>query len=216
MTLIYLWRNRERPSPLGKRWFKVWAKRVFNLPELLNITFRRLRYKFKGATVGKLVAFGRIDLHGSAKRLTVGERSFIGSNVNLALHEQIVIGNRVVINNNVQLLTGSHDTQDSAWQMIAMPIVIKDYAWVAYNAIILPGVTIGKGAVVGAGAVVSRDVPDYAVVVGSPAKIMGQRNRELSYSPVDLCSPFEAWLGKPTKQRNSLTIENRSVRDETC
>lgn len=52
------------------------------------------------------------------------------------------------------------------------PITIKDYAWISYNVCILKGVTIGEGAIVGAGSVVTKDVPDWTVVAGNPAKII--------------------------------------------
>ncbi|MCF2661720.1 hypothetical protein I6E42_06300 [Pseudoflavonifractor phocaeensis] len=57
-------------------------------------------------------------------------------------------------------------------RIASAPIVIKDRAWLGFNAIILKGVTIGDGAVVGAGSVVTKDVPDYAVVGGNPDKIL--------------------------------------------
>ena len=56
--------------------------------------------------------------------------------------------------------------------LLCKPILIKEDAWIGAGATILPGVCIGKHAVVGAGSVVTRDVPDYAVVVGSPAKVV--------------------------------------------
>jgi len=63
---------------------------------------------------------------------------------------------------------------------------------------LLPGVHIGRGAVVGAGAVVSRDVPEFAVAVGNPAKIMTKKRTErLEYAPVDFVAEYEAWLGNP-------------------
>ncbi|MGN0578165.1 MAG: acyltransferase [Ruminiclostridium sp.] len=57
-------------------------------------------------------------------------------------------------------------------KVVSKPIVIKESAWIGFNAIIMKGVTIGKGAVVGAGSVVTKDVPDFAVVAGNPAKIV--------------------------------------------
>lgn len=196
MSLIYIWQNRERPQILSKRWFKVWAKRVLNFSGLLSVTTRTLRYRLKGMQIGRLATFGELDLNGPASRLSVGERSFISTGVHLALHDKITIGNRVVINSNVQLLTGSHDVNDSSWRRKDGPIIINDYAWIAQNAIILPGVTIGRGAVVGAGAVVSRDIPANGIVVGNPAKLIDKiRNDKLDYSPVDLIACYEAWLG---------------------
>ena len=81
--------------------------------------------------------------------------------------------------------------------MCSRPIVIDDYAWIATGAMITSGVHVGRGAVVGAGAVVREDVPDGAVVVGNPAQIVSTaRPSELDYSPVRLCAPLEAWLGR--------------------
>lgn len=54
------------------------------------------------------------------------------------------------------------------------PVVIKDKAWIGFNCIIMKGVTIGEGAVVGAGSVVTKDVPDYAIVAGNPAQVVKQ------------------------------------------
>lgn len=196
MRLTHLWKNRVKPKLFTKPWLKVWAKRVLNMPGLFRISLRRTRYKARGAVIGNLTVLENLHFNGPAHRLSIGERSFLGAGVHLSLHEKITIGDRVVINNGVHLLTASHDTEDIGWCMYAKPIVIEDYAWIATKAIILPGVRIGKGAVVGAGAVVSRDIPNFAVAAGNPARIIGQRIHELEYSPVDLCAPFEAWTGK--------------------
>jgi len=204
MIFSYLWGNRERPKILSLRWLKVWAKRILNTPQLLAVFFRRFRYLMKGVRAGRLTVFDELDLNGPGKRLTVGERSFLSKGVHLALHERITIGERVVINTGAQLLTGSHDVNDPAWNNTAQPIVIHDYVWIANNAIILPGVTVGKGAVVAAGAVVTRDVPDYCIAVGNPAKIIEKkRPKNLDYSPVDLIACFEAWLGQ-----NNILVSN--------
>ncbi len=61
------------------------------------------------------------------------------------------------------------------------PVVIGDHVWIGARALICPGVTIGEGAVVGAGAVVTRDVAPYAIVAGNPARVIGQRTRDLHY-----------------------------------
>lgn len=163
------------------------------------IMFRKVQYEARGAQIGDFTVFGRNSFNCSLRGLVIGDKSAIGSDISLMLHERITIGQRVVINSYVQLLTGSHSTKDPNWLMYAKPITIGDYAWIASGAIILPGVTIGKGAVIGAGAVVSKDVSEFSIVVGNPAKVVGERVRDLSYSPVDFCAPFEAWLGNKTK-----------------
>ena len=200
--LIYLFRHRICYPILSKAWLKVWAKRVINASGLISILYRRAVLSFRGARLGVLSIVGRLDLNGPCNRLSRGERSFIASHVYLALHDEIIIGKRVVINDGVRLLTASHDIRHPNWVMFKKKIVIHDYAWIATGAIILPGVTIGKGAVVGAGAVVARDVEAFTVVTGNPARVVSQRVQELDYSPVDLCAPYEAWLGNPIRRNN--------------
>jgi len=197
MSFSYLWKNREKPQLLSLRWLKVWAKRALTMRRLLSILSRRCWYSVKGAKIGRLAVLDRLDLNGPVSRLTVGERSFISKGVHLALHDRITIGNRVVINTGAQLLTGSHNVNDPLWHNISLPIVIQNYVWIANSAIILPGVTIGEGAVIGAGTVVSKDVPEYSISVGNPAKVLEKtRPVNLDYSPVDLIGCYAAWLGK--------------------
>lgn len=195
MSIIYLWKHREQPILFTRRWWKVWAKRILNSYGLFTIILRRKKYRIKGATLGNLTVVGHLYLNGPAQKLSIGEKTFLASGIHFALHEQVIIGNRVVINSGVQLLTASHDTADPKWPMLAEPIIIEDYAWIATNAIILPGVKIGKGAVVGAGAVVSHNVANFTVVAGNPASVIRQRSLDLSYCPVDFCAPYEAWIG---------------------
>jgi len=75
----------------------------------------------------------------------------------------------------VQIYTAAHDlqteTQIQGWE-VAKPIVIEDNVWIGYGAILLPGVKIGRNAVVGAGAVVSRNVPANTIVAGNPARVI--------------------------------------------
>lgn len=91
-------------------------------------------------------------------------------------------GQNVSIGPEASLLTLGHDPHTNDLQDRGGEIRIGDYAWIAYRAIILPGVTVGEGAVVAAGAVVTRDVEPYTIVAGSPARIIGKRNAIPAYS----------------------------------
>jgi acetyltransferase-like isoleucine patch superfamily enzyme len=75
-----------------------------------------------------------------------------------------------------------HDPQSGTYTTQGGPVVIEDYAWVSCRVVILPGVTIGRGAVVAAGSVVTKDVAPYTIVGGVPAKKIGDRNRDLTYT----------------------------------
>lgn len=210
MSCLYLWRNREKPPFLSCRWAKVWLKRGWNLRGLFQVQVYRWRLKSIGVSVGRLSIVYPLDINGKGKNLTIGEHAFVARGVHMATHNMVVIGSHVVINEGVKILTASHDLQDPIWRMYTKPVTIDDYAWVATNALILPGVKIGRGAVVGAGAVVRADVPDYAVVSGNPAVIQGcKRHPSLSYSPTAFAAPFEAWLGRNCELFSPLKDQGR-------
>jgi acetyltransferase-like isoleucine patch superfamily enzyme len=83
------------------------------------------------------------------------------------MRAQVSIGSYVCISDGVEILTASHALDDPDWGMIARPVVIEDYAWIATGAMILPGVLIGKGAVVGGNAFITTSVAPGSRVSGS-------------------------------------------------
>ena len=111
-------------------------------------------------------------------RFSIGSKSSIGDGAWIYALDTIWIGKNVCIGEDVRLLTGSHDVTSPQFNLVMKPIVIKDNVWVATGAIVLPGVTIGEGAVVAAGAVVTKDVAPWTVVGGNPAKFI--KKREIS------------------------------------
>ena len=88
----------------------------------------------------------------------------------------VKIGNYVDISPEVYIWTLQHDPQDSDFITKGGGVTIEDYVWIGSRVTILPNVTIGEGAVVATGAVVTKDIPKFAIVGGIPAKIIGQRN----------------------------------------
>jgi acetyltransferase-like isoleucine patch superfamily enzyme len=138
---------------------------------------------------GRLVAFA----HGGS--VTIGDYCFIGDHSRIWSMSSIFIGNRVFVSHGVnihdntahslsakerhqhflQIYNGNgHQAIKMLNNVAANPIVINDDAWIGFNATVLKGVTIGRGAVVGACAVVTKDVLPYAVVVGNPARVVGE------------------------------------------
>ena len=103
--------------------------------------------------------------------VTIEKNVFVNSNALMMSRGGITIEDDVMIAANVSLLTNNHDLYEREI-LLCKPIVIKQGAWIGAGATILPGVTVGKYAVVGASSVVTHDVPDYVVVVGSPAKVI--------------------------------------------
>ena len=94
---------------------------------------------------------------------------------------QIRIGHDVSIGPEATILTLGHDPQSPDFADRGGDVLIGNCTWIAYRATVLPGVCVGDGAVVAAGAVVSRDVEPYSIVAGSPARKIGDRSRDLRY-----------------------------------
>lgn len=93
----------------------------------------------------------------------------------------IKIGHDTNVSSHVKLITGSHDIDDPKFTADFKPIIIGHHCWIGTGAIVLQGVTIGDGAVVAAGAVVTKDVPSYEVWGGVPAKFIRKRSMDLIY-----------------------------------
>jgi maltose O-acetyltransferase len=120
--------------------------------------------------------FGAVALvgpAGAASRLQVGEGCIIGPGVTFGLDAPIVLGRNVSISPGATLYTGTHHVGRSRSRMdprvVAHPVVIEDGAWIGMQALVLPGVRVGAGAIVSAGAVVTSDVPPNTLVAGNPA-----------------------------------------------
>lgn len=90
-------------------------------------------------------------------------------------------GDDVSIGPEASILTLGHDPQSPDFADRGGDTIIGNHVWIAYRAVILPGITIGDGAVIGAGAVVTKDVEPYSIVAGNPARKIGERNKDLRY-----------------------------------
>lgn len=95
---------------------------------------------------------------------------------------KIIIGNNVDIAQETNIWTLEHDPNSDTHYGKGGDVIIDDYVWIASRVTILPGVHIKKGAVVASGAVVTKDVPEFAIVGGVPARIIGHRDSKLRYS----------------------------------
>lgn len=115
------------------------------------------------------------------QKIRIGRHSDINRGCLLDGRGGITIGDNVSISYHVNIMTGSHDHNTRQFKGVFLPIVIEDYAWIGVNATILQNVKIGKGAVVCAGAVVTKDVEPFTVVAGVPARPIGERIHDLDY-----------------------------------
>jgi acetyltransferase-like isoleucine patch superfamily enzyme len=147
-----------------------------------SIAVRKAILRVCGAKLGK----GVLVYHGfevrSPWKLKIGDGSVIGNGALLDARGKVEIGQNVNLSAEVVILTGQHDYQSPDFAYQTGPVTIGDRAWLCIRCVVLPGVSIGEGAVVAAGSVVNKDVPAYALVGGIPAKVIGSRNTGLTYT----------------------------------
>lgn len=115
------------------------------------------------------------------KGLSLGDRVAVGWFAELDARGGITVGNDTSISSHAKLITGSHDIDDGAYTADFRPISIGHHCWIGTGAMVLQGVTVGDGAVVAAGAVVTRDIPAGEVWGGVPAQYIRKRNLDPAY-----------------------------------
>jgi len=133
---------------------------------------------------GKAVVVRKNAYFGSGSGIEIGDYSEIG--LDSYLNRDVIIGTHVLMGQRVTILTTNHEFEDPNIPIHYQggrerkPVHIGDDVWIGANCIILPGVTIGDGAVIGAGSVVTRSVPSLAVAAGNPARVIRQRGSKIS------------------------------------
>jgi maltose O-acetyltransferase len=143
-------------------------------------------------TIGEhCLIYGRLQTFFPGGRIDIGSYCFVSEGTRIWSASHISIGNRVLISHNVNILDSNSHSQsalarhqeykdalasissESLQSIPAKPVIIEDDVWIGFNATILKGVRIGRGAIVGANTVITKDVPPYTIMVGNPARAVG-------------------------------------------
>ena len=157
----------------------------FNNYILSYIPLHSLRKCFYVSFLGFEIGVGSNIFMGAwfdtKKNFRIGKNSIINQKCRLDNRGGLTIGDNVSISAEVCILTADHDLQSPLFIGRCRPVTIEDYVFVGTRAIVLPGVTLGKGCAVAAGAVVTKDVEPFTIVGGVPARHIGNRNEGLNY-----------------------------------
>jgi len=126
---------------------------------------------------------GSFVVAGDLSKFSIGEGSYIKSGTYIECSGGVTIGRYCHLSRGVTIFSTTHEYDNRPkipYDEIKTerPVVIKDFVWVGSHAIILGSITIGEGAIIGAGALVFKDVPDYSVVMGNPCRVVGHRDIE--------------------------------------
>ncbi|HDZ43777.1 hypothetical protein LCGC14_0239280 [marine sediment metagenome] len=138
-------------------------------------------YRRLAGRIGRGVMLHRPSSFVETDGIDIGDWVYIGPGARMSGSGGLSIGSNIAIGPDVTIFTSSHRYDGGDWipfgpEVDKRPVRIEDHVWIGGRAVILPGVTIGEGAVVAAGAVVTKDVPPSAVVAGNPAAVIKQRD----------------------------------------
>ena len=161
------------PHPAGMELAKRQAQLIFKLNHTMPMTdeYTQILHELFEDRLGEGSMVTAPLQMVCADRVSIGKNVFINSNFLAMARGGITIEDDVLIAANVSLISNNHAPYERQ-VLTCKPVVIKKGAWIGAGATVLPGVTVGAYAIVGAASVVTHDVPDYAVVVGNPAKVV--------------------------------------------
>lgn len=157
-------------------WSITWAMLASWLPRSIGSGWKRILLRMFGAKMGR-----NSQVYSSAKvyypaNLVMGNNTCLAGGVDCYNVAPIILEDNVTVSQGAYLCAASHDISDEKNPLITAPIILKDQSWIGAKAFVGMGVTIGQGAVVGATASVYKDVEEWTVVGGNPAKFLKKRN----------------------------------------
>lgn len=165
---------RGRSAVVVQLWWLVQSTLFAWSPQFLY-GWRRFLLRLFGAKIGENVLIRPSVLVTYPWKLTIGDHCWVGDQVELYTLGNIQIGAHTVISQRSYICTGSHDFSSPAFDIYAKPIVIEEQVWIATDVFVAPGVTIGRGAVIGARSTVLNDLPAGKICYGNPAIVIKDR-----------------------------------------
>ena len=172
---------RGKPGWYVQLWWIVQALLFRPSPQFMY-GWRRFLLRSFGANIGKGVMLRPTVRTQFPWKVSIGDHSWVGDDVVLYSLGVITIGRNAVVSQKSYLCAGSHDYTQPDFPIVGLPVVIKDECWLATDVYVAPGVTIGKGTVVGARSSVFKSLPAGMVCMGSPAKVVKRRDLEKASS----------------------------------
>lgn len=145
-----------------------WSVRLIGRVKIVN--YHRIELGHRVRLDGGTVPIELVSIGGP---ITIGDGSFVNYGASISAHSGVSIGRDVLIGNYAMIMDSDyHDLHDRTKPGLTAPIVLEDDCWIGARAIVLKGVRVGRGAVVAAGSVVTKDVPARTLVAGMPAKVV--------------------------------------------
>lgn len=164
--------------------------KIWNYDKSLKCKFLTEKNVLKNFKIGDNSSIGKETIisiisgpNNISSFLHIGKNTYIGELNNIrASGGHIIIGNNCLISQHITMVASGHNFRkgtlivNQGWNVDKRNIIIEDDVWIGANSVILPGITIKQGAIIGAGSVVTKDVPPFAIVAGNPAQIIKYRS----------------------------------------
>lgn len=166
------WSKKMKARRALWQWF---AQPILMKQPIMGTRWRNMVLRWFGAKIGNGCYVAKSVSILMPWNLEMGDVSIIGPRTSVYNFAPIKIGAQSCVSQDVTLCTGTHDFEDVPFPLIYFPITIGNSAWVAAQAFVCPGVTIGDGVVVGARSVVTKDLPEWMVCAGNPCKPLKPR-----------------------------------------
>ncbi|TAM53877.1 MAG: putative colanic acid biosynthesis acetyltransferase [Acidobacteria bacterium] len=160
---------------IAKRVAWALAKPLFRWSPRVAFGWRNALLRLFGARVGRGVRIEPSVAVAMPWNLKLGDWSAVGANARLYSLGSITLGSGVTVSQGAHLCAGTHDYTDPKMPLLRPPVSVGDQAWICADAFVGPGVRVGEGAVIGARAVVVKDVEQWTVVAGNPARVVKRR-----------------------------------------
>ena len=164
------------------RWLRMWEQ-CYNIliNKIPSHTIRLAWLRLGGARIGKGSTVWRNTEILGIENLVIGVDTCVAWHCQIDCRAGVIIGDHVVVASYVKIIAGTHDVEAPEFWAIGAPIYVEDYAWLATGVLLGHGSRIGRGAVVTANTVVSKEIAPYKIIGGSGAKVMGERPHDLNY-----------------------------------
>lgn len=160
---------------LSQYFLDLWLYVLWIVGFIPSHTVRKFFYFISGIKLGRGATFHMGARFFQPNNIEIGEGTIVGDHAFFDGRAKIKIGRQVDIASQVMIYNSEHNLSDPTFKATEEPVAIGDYVFIGPRAIIMPGVSIGNGAIVAGAAVVTKDVPENTVVGGIPAKIIGER-----------------------------------------
>lgn len=154
---------------------------------ILDATAQHIFLLGGGITIGANVRIGdnaRLSIYGAKAKIIIDDGVYAGANISIITADTVKIEKNVLLASYISIIGHNHgmnpESKDNYGKqpLLGAPTCIKEGAWIGERVCILPGVTIGKKAIIGSGSVVTKNIPDYSIAVGNPAKVLKRWNFE--------------------------------------